>query len=194
MVGFPFSSRWTFLGCYHGCHQRNTHGHHGFGNLHGFGHQLGGTDTATLTIEVNDVAPSSIAYSPNSFTLTKDTAMTTTTPTSSGGAVVTWSVSPTLPAGLSLDASTGALSGTPTAVTASATYTITATNTGGTDTTTVTIEVNDVVPSSILYSPNSFTLTKGTAMTTVTPTTSGGSVTLWSVSPSLPPVFVPVTV
>ena len=146
----------------------------------------GGTDTATLTIEVNDVAPSSIAYSPNSFTLTKGTAMTTTTPTSSGGAVVTWSVSPTLPAGLSLDASTGALSGTPTAVTASATYTITATNTGGTDTTTVTIEVNDVVPSSILYSPNSFTLTKGTAMTTVTPTSSGGTVTLWSVSPSLP--------
>ena len=88
MVGFPLSSRWTFLGCYHGCHQRNTHGHHGFGNLHGFGHQLGGTDTATLTIEVNDVAPSSIAYSPNSFTLTKGTAMTTTTPTSSGGAVV----------------------------------------------------------------------------------------------------------
>ena len=46
-----------------------------------------------------------------------------------------------LPAGLSLDTSTGEISGTPTAVTSSATYTITASNTGGSDTATVTIEL-----------------------------------------------------
>ena len=146
----------------------------------------GGSDTATVTIVVNDVAPSSISYSPNSFTLTKGTAMTAVTPTSSGGPVTSWSVSPSLPAGLSLDTSTGEISGTPTAITSSASYTITASNTGGSDTATVTIEVNDVAPSSISYSPNSFTLTKGTAMTAVTPSTSGGPVTSWSVSPSLP--------
>ena len=146
----------------------------------------GGSDTATLTIVVNDVAPSSVSYSPNSFTLTKGTAMTAVTPSSSGGTVTSWSVSPSLPAGLSLDTSTGEISGTPTAVTSSATYTITASNTGGSDTATVTIVVNDVAPSSITYSPNSFTLTKGTAMTAVTPSTSGGTVTSWSVSPSLP--------
>ena len=146
----------------------------------------GGSDTATLTIVVNDVAPSSVSYSPNSFTLTKGTAMTAVTPSTSGGTVTSWSVSPSLPAGLSLDTSTGEISGTPTAVTSSATYTITASNTGGSDTATVTIVVNDVAPSSITYSPNSFTLTKGTAMTAVTPSTSGGTVTSWSVSPSLP--------
>ena len=146
----------------------------------------GGTDTTTLTIVVNDVAPSSLAYSPSSFTLTKGTAMTTVTPTVSGGTITSWSVSPSLPAGLSIDASTGAVSGTPTAVTSSATYTVTASNSGGSDTATLTIVVNDVVPSSLTYSPNSFTLTKGTAMTTVTPTVSGGTVTSWSVSPSLP--------
>ena len=145
----------------------------------------GGSDTATITIVVNDVAPSSLTYSPNAFTLTKGTAMTTVIPTSSGGPVTSWSVSPSLPSGLSLDASTGAISGTPTAITASAAYTVTATNTGGSDTAT-TIEVNDVAPSSITYNPTSFTLTKGTAMTTVTPTASGGPVTAWSVSPSLP--------
>ena len=75
---------------------------------------------------------------------------------------------------MSLDTSTGEISGTPTAVTSSATYTVTASNTGGSDTATVTIEVNDVAPSSISYSPNSFTLTKGTAMTAVTPSSSGG--------------------
>ena len=146
----------------------------------------GGSTTADVTIVVNDVAPSSLTYSPNSFTLTKGTAMTTVTPTANGGPVTSWAVSPTLPAGLSLDSSTGAISGTPSAITSSATYTITATNTGGSTTADVTIEVNDVAPSALTYSPNTFTLTKGTAMTTVTPTASGGPVTSWSVSPSLP--------
>ena len=66
--------------------------------------------------------------------------MTTVTPTANGGTIVSFSVSPSLPAGLSLDTSTGAISGTPTAVTSSASYTITATNTGGTDTASVTID------------------------------------------------------
>ena len=146
----------------------------------------GGSTTADVTIVVNDVAPSALTYSPNTFTLTKGTAMTTVTPTSSGGPITSWSVSPSLPSGLSLDSSTGAISGTPTAVTSSATYTVTATNTGGSTTADVDIVVNDVAPSSLTYSPNSFTLTKGTAMTTVTPTSSGGTVTSWAVSPSLP--------
>ena len=146
----------------------------------------GGTDTATITIEVNDVAPSTLAYSPNSFTLTMGTPMTTVTPTVNGGAITSWSVSPSLPTGLTLDSVTGAISGTPTAITSSASYTITASNTGGSDTASVTIEVNDVAPSSLAYSPNSFTLTKGTAMSTVTPTVSGGTITSWAVSPSLP--------
>ena len=67
-----------------------------------------------------------------------------------------------------MDFATGEISGTPTATSSSATYTITARNSGGTGTTTVTIVVNDAVPV-IAYSPSSFTLTKGTAMTTVTP-------------------------
>ena len=138
----------------------------------------GGSDTVSITIEVNDVAPSSLSYSPNSFTLTKGTAMTSVTPTVSGGTVTSWSASPSLPAGLSLDSSTGAISGTPTAVVSSTTYTITASNTGGSDTATLTFVVNDVTPSSLNYNPNSFTLTKGTAMTSVTPTVSGGTVTL----------------
>ena len=146
----------------------------------------GGSATTTVTIVVNDIIPSSVAYSPNSFTLTKDSSMTATTPTASGGPVVTWTVSPTLPAGIVIDSSTGEISGTPTAVTSSATYTVTATNTGGSATTTVTIVVNDIIPSSVAYSPNSFTLTKDSSMTATTPTSSGGPVVSWAVSPSLP--------
>ena len=101
--------------------------------------------------------------------------MTTTTPTVNGGTITSWSVSPSLPAGLSLDSSTGAISGTPSAVTSSANYTITATNTGGSDTATITIVVNDIAPS-ISYGSSSLTLTKGTAMTTETVTSTGGAV------------------
>jgi phenylpyruvate tautomerase PptA (4-oxalocrotonate tautomerase family) len=144
----------------------------------------GGSDSATITIVVNDIAPV-ISYSTSSFTLTKGTAMTTTSPTSTGGTVVSYAVSPSLPAGLSLDTSTGVLSGTPTAVNSSATYTITATNTGGTDTASVTIVVNDVAPT-ISYGSSTLTLEKGTTMTTETPTVGGGTIISWSVSPSLP--------
>ena len=146
----------------------------------------GGSDTATVTITVNAVIPSSLDYDPSTFTLTNGTAMTSVTPTISGGDVVTWSISPSLPAGLSFDTSDGTISGTPTELSTSTTYTVTATNTGGSDTDTVTITVNAIIPSSLDYDPDSFTLTNGTAMTSVTPTVSGGAVTSWSISPSLP--------
>ena len=93
-----------------------------FNNLHNHASNTGGSDTATLTFVVNDVTPSSLNYNPNSFTLTKGTAMTSVTPTVSGGTVTSWSSSPSLPAGLSLDSSTGAISGTPSAVVSSTTY------------------------------------------------------------------------
>ena len=137
---------------------------------------------------VNDVQPL-IGYNPSSFTLTKGNTMSTASPTLFGtGQVVSWSVSPALPSGISLNTSTGDISGTPTAITASATYTITATNSGGSDTTTVTIVVNDAVPI-IAYSPTSYTLTKDVAMTTSTPSSTGGAVVTWSISPSLPSAF-----
>ena len=148
---------------------------------------LGGTGTATVTIQVNDVSPYSIVYTGSPFTLTKGTAMTTVTPSAGGGTVVSWSISPTLPAGLLFSSSTGAISGTPTAVSSQTQYTVTASNSGGSSTATVTITVNDIAPSSIVYSGNPFTLTKDSAMTTATPSTSGGAVTSWSISPSVAP-------
>jgi hypothetical protein len=52
--------------------------------------------------------------------------------TGSGGtSPLAYSVSPVLPAGLSLSSSTGAVSGTPTAISAAATYTVTVTDTNG---------------------------------------------------------------
>ena len=82
---------------------------------------------------------------------TKDVAISTNSPSSSGGAVVSYSVSPALPTGLSLNTSTGAITGTPTVVTSSASYTVTATNTGGSTTRGITITVAGV-PTKLSYS------------------------------------------
>ena len=86
-------------------------------------------------------APSALSYSSNPATYTKDTAITNNTPTSSGGAVVSYSVSPALPAGFTLNTSTGIISGTPTTLTPASNYTITATNTGGSTDAWVSITV-----------------------------------------------------
>lgn len=70
----------------------------------------------------------------------------TWTPTTNASTVgsVTFSVSPSLPAGLSINASTGVISGTPTAIKTATTYTITATaaNPSQVKTTTLNLTVN----------------------------------------------------
>ncbi|MEC8541235.1 MAG: putative Ig domain-containing protein, partial [Candidatus Thermoplasmatota archaeon] len=147
-----------------------------------------GSVSANLQIQVNDVPPSGITYPQNSYILTKGVELTpAATPTSSGGTVTSWSITPSLPSGLQFDTVTGVISGTPSIISPSQTYTVTAQNSGGSSTTTLTFQVNDVAPSFIDYNPNSFTETVDAAMSNlVTPTYSGGAITSWTVTPSLP--------
>jgi hypothetical protein len=142
--------------------------------------------TGEVTIIVNDIAPSSISYTPSFMSLAKNSTITPATPTNQGGVITLYTANPSLPAGLVLDSSTGIISGTPTAITSLAVYTITGTNSGGGATTTVTIVVNDEIPYDIIYNPSSQTLTKGAPMGAVTPSVSGGVVNLWTISPALP--------
>src|SRR5205807_579911 len=146
----------------------------------------GGSTTATVTIAVNDVAPSALTYSTNPATYTKATAITADSPSSTGGAVISYAVSPALPAGLSLNTSTGVITGTPTALKATAGYTGTATNTSGSTTATVPITVTDVAPSAPPFRSNPATYTKATAITADSPSSSGGAVISYGVSPALP--------
>jgi len=85
-----------------------------------------------------------LTYSSNPVTYTKGTAITANTPSATGGAVASYSVAPALPAGLSLNSSTGSITGTPTAVSPVAVYLVTATNGGGNTTTSLSITVTDV--------------------------------------------------
>ena len=83
-----------------------------------------------LNVTVNDVPPSALTYSTNPAVYTVGVAITANHPSSSGGAVVATAPAG-LPAGLTIDASTGAITGTPTTVSAGTPYSITATNSGG---------------------------------------------------------------
>jgi hypothetical protein len=100
----------------------------------------GGKDTATITINVvQPVAPPSITYaSPVTDTVGRPAAHAVI---STGGPVTGYSVSPALPAGLTLNTVTGLVSGTPSASLAANTYSLIAQGPGGRDTATLTLEV-----------------------------------------------------
>src|SRR5258708_24853340 len=59
--------------------------------------------------------PPALTYATTNAVYTKGAAITPDAPTNSGGAATSYSVAPALPAGLSLNATTGVISGTPTA-------------------------------------------------------------------------------
>jgi hypothetical protein len=119
----------------------------------------GGTNSFLLDISVTDAAPS-IGYPSSSYAFFLGVPITTQVPTNTGGTAMTWSINPSLPAGLTFDTSNGQISGTPGAVASVQTYTITATNTGGTGTTTATLSVT-VRPPSISVQPNGQILSPG---------------------------------
>jgi hypothetical protein len=152
----------------------------------------GGSTTSTLTIKIMDdvhVPPSQLVYSANPAIYGVGVTMTPNVPSSSGGAVVSYSASPDLPPGLSLDPSTGVISGEPTTLSSAASYLVTATNLGGSTTATLDITVIENVrlpPSQLVYSANPATYSVGTAITPNVPTSGGGAVLSYSVSPSLP--------
>lgn len=102
----------------------------------------GGSATAVVTITVNDQPPSSLSYTAETPTYTVGLPIAANTPTNSGGTVVSYSVSPNLPAGLSMSTASGAISGTPEAAAAGTSYTVKATNSGGNTTAALTITVN----------------------------------------------------
>jgi len=128
----------------------------------------------------------------SSKTVTAGTALTPFTPvTGAGGtAPLSYSISPSLPSSLSLNSSTGAITGTPNSPLTTTTFTETvtdaATPTPATSTVTFTLGVNAAVTTSLGTVPSS-TYTN-TTVTPFIPITAAGGVAPMSfaISPSLP--------
>ena len=130
-------------------------------------------------------APSGLSYSssaPAIFNVAEAIGPMTPTVT---GTPTAYSVAPALPAGISINATTGVITGTPTIVQASTNYEITASNAGGSTSTTIAILVRDLRP--VISYPNSqYTFTVGVAVD-VSPNPAAVPVSSWSIDPAVPP-------
>ena len=145
-----------------------------------------GTATCLLSITVNDAAPASLVYPNPVLALRRGTAVSAQIPTTTGGTPATYTVAPALPAGLVLNATTGVLTGTPTAVSGTANFTITAANATGNTSCQIAIGVVDVAPLNLAYPNSTLTLYRAVPLAAQTPTNTGGPITTYGVAPALP--------
>ncbi len=127
--------------------------------------------------------PTDLAYAPSSLSCTVARACSLAAPTHDGGPIDSYAVEPALPAGLSLSVSTGMLSGTPSVVSAAADYTVTGQNDAGSTSAQIAIEVLDQPPADLVYTPDTLSCTLGVPCASGAPTSSGGAVLSYSVSP-----------
>jgi hypothetical protein len=145
-----------------------------------------GSTQAVVQITVQSGPTTSLSYS-TPVVYVQNTAISPNLPSFTGGAPTSWSISPALPTGLAISASSGVISGTPTVTAAAANYTVTASNSAGSIQAVVNVTVNSgiVAPSGLSYStPVSYPT--GYAITPNNPTFGGGTPTSWSISPALP--------
>jgi hypothetical protein len=142
--------------------------------------------TSPSPISPVTVAPTNLSYSSSTLNLTVGTAMTSLSPTVTG-IVTSYSVSPAFPGGLSLNSSTGVISGTPSSVQSAIGYTITASNRGGSSTYLITIsasnsQINPSPPSNLTYSSSFLTVNVGSSVS-LSPIVTG-IVSSYSISPT----------
>ncbi len=145
--------------------------------------------TAQATFSLKVSAAVTATQSVASTALTQNKAATSFIPVTgaNGTGTLSYSISPTLPTGLSISAITGAIAGTPSATSVATTYTVTVTDSNGaTATQTFSLKVNPAVTATQAVA--STTLTQNRVATSFTPVTgANGTATLsYSVSPTLP--------
>lgn len=149
-----------------------------------------GSTSATVSLEVAAAAPtlSYLTSTGTSAQVRVSTSITPSTLSTNGASITNCTVSPALSAGLSLDASTCVISGTPTATSMATIYTVTATNSAGSANATVTITVEANTPVLSYSGATGTNGSVGSAMS-ISPTTlsnEGAAITNCTVSPALP--------
>jgi RHS repeat-associated protein len=95
---------------------------------------------------VNGIEPPVISYANPAFVLTEGSPVQIAAPLNSGGKAVSYSISPALPSGLSLDPAMGVISGTPAQASLAAQYQVTASNSGGVSSTPISLTVKPSSP------------------------------------------------
>jgi hypothetical protein len=139
-----------------------------------------GNTTRMLNIAISPAAPTGLNYTSNPIAYCSSQPITANSAsTSGGGAATSFSVSPALPAGLTLNTTTGQLTGTPSTIAgiAAANYTVTASNSCGNTTRVLNItiaatadvtDISTVACSETGFSVNPLDGTNGTIPTVTT--------------------------
>ncbi|MBL8949701.1 MAG: putative Ig domain-containing protein [Myxococcaceae bacterium] len=127
--------------------------------------------------------PTGVTYATNPALYRLGASITPNVPTVTGGTPTTFTSVPALPAGLTLDMTTGVISGTPSVLAPLTPHVITAANSAGSAQVTLQLRV-EATPALTWASPQVFTRTMAV---TVDATNSGGPVTSCSSAPALPP-------
>ncbi|MBL7715627.1 MAG: putative Ig domain-containing protein [Bdellovibrionales bacterium] len=146
-----------------------------------------GLTGSTLNLNLAAHAPQGIAVAAEPATFTRGQVASATTSLVKGSPTITYS-SPALPMGLSIDSSTGAITGTISALAplGASTHTITATNSAGSDSFTWHVTIIDVVPT-LSYPASPYLLNNGSSTgLPIAPIVTGGAPTSCLASPTLP--------
>ncbi len=154
------------------------------------GSNTAGSAAARLSIEVKDhvVAPESLSYLHADVVYVVGGAIMPNVPSATGGAITQYRVAPALPSGLVLSSRTGVISGTPTTEQAAQSYVITGSNSAGSVQTTIKIAVSatQMSPTDLSYASPRATYNQGQPIIANVPTSEGGEITYYTISPELP--------
>jgi hypothetical protein len=144
---------------------------------------------STESVGTNSIPQSpAISLSALAETVTANVMATGFTVNSTGGAVDSYSISPSAPAGMTFNTSTGSFTGTPTTNASATTFTVTATNAGGSATVTFVLTVIAAIPDTVIsvaaIGGVTRPVTGATPVTTVTSANGYTGTVTWSGSPS----------
>lgn len=146
---------------------------------------VAGVSIPTINLTLNGNRPN-LSYPNSSYTFPISSAITPVVISNSGGAVIgSYSISQSLPSGLSFNTTSATISGTPTSLHSATTYSIIGSNVSGADTVQVSITVSNILPN-FHYSPSTNSYRRNVAIAPLTPIQSGGSPTGYTITPSLP--------
>lgn len=140
-------------------------------------------------------APRNLTYATNPAIFLRGTPIPPNLPTVEGGTPTSYTVTPALPPGLTLDPVQGTLTGCPLGTAPVGTYTVLAANAKGSTTVDLVLGVRDLPPADLTYPLNPAVYDQGVAISPNVPTHGGGAVDSYTVNPELPAGLVldPVT-
>jgi hypothetical protein len=135
----------------------------------------------------SNLGPDGLDYphNPSSYTVGQ---YSISKPTLARGPATSWSITPALPLGMTLNPTTGVIDGVPKTTVPATDRTVTAANAYGSTTKLLHMAAVSlpVAPSSLIYQVNKAIFVMGQDVVPSVPTYSGGKVTSWSVTPALP--------